>query len=69
MIYDEYAETCHFLAGLRCPNCLALDLSRLVLLAECDASAVVECTECGATARVLVTDLRPTTGSDLGEVA
>jgi uncharacterized metal-binding protein (TIGR02443 family) len=57
VIYGQHGQPVHFLQGLRCPNCHTLDASRLVLLAEADASAVVECTECGATSRVLVTDL------------
>jgi Zn ribbon nucleic-acid-binding protein len=53
---DHLDVPVHFLEGLRCPNCLALDASRLVLLAEADAGAVVECGECGAMSRVLITE-------------
>jgi transcription elongation factor Elf1 len=55
--YNEFPEPFQFLKGLRCPNCQVLDVSRIVLLAAADASAVVRCEECAATSRVLVTEL------------
>jgi uncharacterized Zn finger protein len=64
---DHLPEPVHFLDGLRCPNCSALNASWLRFLAECDASAVVECAECGAVSRVQVADVPGI--SEAGEAA
>ncbi len=57
MMRDHLPEPVHFLEGLRCPNCRALNASWIRFLAEADAAAVVECAECGAVSRVQIADI------------